>query len=183
LTIEEVETGVNYAVIISTNSGLWRYLIGDTVVFTSLFPHKIKVSGRTKQFINAFGEEIIVDNAEKALQEACRATAAAITEYTAGPVYMDSQSNGTHEWLIEFEKQPDDLEKFTQALDTALCALNSDYEAKRSKNTTLRMPIVHSLPQGAFYNWMKQCGKLGGQNKVPRLCNDRRYLESILLQL
>ncbi|MDR3094939.1 MAG: GH3 auxin-responsive promoter family protein [Bacteroidales bacterium] len=183
LTIEEVETGVNYAVIISTNSGLWRYLIGDTVVFTSLFPHKIKVSGRTKQFINAFGEEIIVDNAEKALQEACRTTAAAITEYTAGPVYMDSQNNGTHEWLVEFEKQPNDLEKFTQALDTALCALNSDYEAKRNKNTTLRMPIVHSLPQGTFYKWMKQCGKLGGQNKVPRLCNDRRHLDAILQQL
>ncbi|MDR2848289.1 MAG: GH3 auxin-responsive promoter family protein [Bacteroidales bacterium] len=180
LTIEEVETGVNYAVIISTNSGLWRYLIGDTIVFTSLFPHKIKVSGRTKQYINAFGEEIIVDNAEKALQKACHATGAVITEYTAGPVYMDSQSNGTHEWLVEFEQQPDSLEKFTQTLDTALCALNSDYEAKRSKDITLRMPIVRSLPHDTFYNWMKQCGKLGGQNKVPRLCNDRRHLDAIL---
>jgi hypothetical protein len=180
LTIGQVEKGKNYAIVISTNSGLWRYLIGDTVVFTSLYPHKIKISGRTKQFINAFGEEVIVDNAEKALQEACKATGATISEYTAGPVYMDSKTNGTHEWLIEFETEPDNLDKFTRALDSALCSFNSDYEAKRSKDITLRMPIVRRMPTGTFYNWMKNRGKLGGQNKVPRLSNDRQYIEEII---
>ena len=180
LTIDQVETGKNYAIVITTNAGLWRYLIGDTVVFTSLFPHKIKISGRTRQFINAFGEEVIVDNAEKALKEACRETGAIISEYTAGPVYMDSESNGAHEWLIEFERPPGDLAHFTKILDQSLCSLNSDYEAKRSKDITLRMPIVHHLPQGAFYEWMKKRGKLGGQNKVPRLANNREYIDDIL---
>ncbi|MDR1673820.1 MAG: GH3 auxin-responsive promoter family protein [Bacteroidales bacterium] len=179
LTIREVEAGKNYAVVISTNSGLWRYIIGDTVVFTSLYPHKIKISGRTRQFINAFGEEVIVDNAEKALLEACKATGASIAEYTAGPVYMDSHTNGAHEWLIEFEKQPENPDEFTRMLDTALCALNSDYEAKRSKNITLRMPIVRIMPRGTFYKWMKSCKKLGGQHKVPRLSNDRQYIDDI----
>jgi hypothetical protein len=183
LTIDRVEKGVNYAVVISTDSGLWRYVIGDTVVFTSLYPHKIKISGRTRQFINAFGEEIIVDNAEKALQEACKLTGAVITEYTAGPVYMDSHTNGAHEWLIEFEQPPHCLETFTCRLDAALCSLNSDYEAKRSKNITLRLPVVRSVPRGTFYGWMKHCGKLGGQNKVPRLCNDRHHIEAILKEL
>ncbi|MDR0713721.1 MAG: GH3 auxin-responsive promoter family protein [Bacteroidales bacterium] len=183
LTIEQVEKGVNYAIVISTNSGLWRYIIGDTVMFTSLYPHKIKISGRTRQFINAFGEEIIVDNAEKALLEACKATGAVITEYTAGPVYMDSNASGAHEWLIEFEQAPDCLDKFTRQLDAALCSLNSDYEAKRSRNITLRLPVVRSLPKGTFYKWMKHCGKLGGQNKVPRLSNDRRHIEAILTEL
>ncbi len=180
LTIDRVEKGKNYALVITTNAGLWRYVIGDTVVFTSLYPHKIKISGRTKQFINAFGEEVIVDNAEKALKEACRATGAIVSEYTAGPVYMDSKHNGAHEWLIEFEKEPDDLSLFTQTLDKSLCSLNSDYEAKRHKNITLRMPVVHVMPRGAFYEWMKNRGKLGGQNKVPRLANDRKYLDDIL---
>jgi phenylacetate-coenzyme A ligase PaaK-like adenylate-forming protein len=180
LTVDEVETGKNYAIVISANNGLWRYLIGDTVVFTSLYPHKIKISGRTRQFINAFGEEVIVDNAEKALQEACRATGAIVSEYTAGPVYMDCKTNGAHQWIIEFDAPPDSTEKFTRALDAALCSLNSDYEAKRDKDVTLRMPIVHVAPQGTFYNWMKSRGKLGGQNKVPRLSNDRRYLDEIL---
>ena len=178
-TLDQVETNHNYAMVITTNAGLWRYIIGDTVVFTSLYPHKIRISGRTKQFINAFGEEIIMDNAEKALKVACRATRAVVSEYTAGPVYMNSDRNGAHEWLIEFEKEPDDLSLFTQYLDRALCSLNSDYEAKRNNNITLNMPIVHSMPKGAFYNWMKQRGKLGGQNKVPRLSNDRRYLDEI----
>ncbi len=180
LTIEQVEVGKNYAMVITTNAGLWRYIIGDTVMFTSLFPHKIKISGRTRQFINAFGEEVIVDNAEKALKEACKATGAIISEYTAGPVYMDSETNGAHEWLIEFERQPDNLTQFTQILDQSLCSLNSDYEAKRGKNITLRMPIVHDLPKGTFYEWMKSRGKLGGQNKVPRLANDRKYVDDIL---
>ncbi|MDR2037443.1 MAG: GH3 auxin-responsive promoter family protein [Bacteroidales bacterium] len=180
LTIDQVETGKNYAIVISTNGGLWRYMIGDTVTFTSLYPHKIKISGRTRQYINAFGEEIIVDNAEKALHEACKTTGAIISEYTAGPVYMDQDNNGAHEWLIEFEKEPDDLSRFTQALDQALCSLNSDYEAKRNNNITLRMPIVRSMPKGSFYNWMRNTGKLGGQNKVPRLANDRKYIEDIL---
>jgi len=180
LAIDHVETNRNYAVVITTNAGLWRYIIGDTVVFTSTNPYKIKISGRTKQFINAFGEEVIVDNAEKALKAACKATNAVVSEYTAGPVYMNSEHNGAHEWLIEFEKEPDDLSVFTEHLDRALCSLNSDYEAKRIKNITLRMPIVHPMPKGAFYNWMKQRGRLGGQYKVPRLSNDRKYLEDIL---
>lgn len=180
LTVEQVETGKNYAMVITTNAGLWRYVIGDTVVFTSLYPHKIKISGRIKQFINAFGEEVIVDNAEKALKEACMETGAMISEYTAGPVYMDREQNGAHEWLIEFEKQPCDLPLFIQILDQSLCSLNSDYEAKRNKNITLRLPVVHSLPAGTFYKWMKNRGKLGGQNKVPRLANDRKYIDEIL---
>ena len=177
--LDQVEMNRNYAVAITTNSGLWRYMIGDTVVFTSLDPFKIKISGRTKQYINVFGEELIVDNAEKALKMACITTNAIISEYTAGPVYMTGKQNGAHEWLIEFEKEPEDLSQFTENLDKALCSVNSDYEAKRSKNITLRMPIVKSMPKGAFYSWMKKRGKFGGQNKVPRLSNDRRYLDEI----
>ena len=179
-TIDQVETNRNYALVITTNAGLWRYIIGDTVVFTSIHPHKIKITGRIKQFINAFGEELIVDNAEKALQIACRETNATVLEYTAGPVYMTGENNGAHEWLIEFEKKPEDMSVFTYSLDSALCRLNSDYEAKRNKNITLRMPIVHALPKGTFYKWMKQRGKLGGQNKVPRLSNDRKYIDDML---
>ena len=180
LAIDKVETNRNYAVVITTNAGLWRYIIGDTVVFTSTNPYKIKISGRTRQFINAFGEELIVDNAEKALKTACKATHAIVSEYTAGPVYMDGNHNGAHEWLIEFEKEPDDLKFFTEHLDEALCALNSDYEAKRNKNITLRMPVVQSMRKDVFYNWMKQRGRLGGQYKVPRLSNDRKYIDEIL---
>jgi len=180
LTIDRVETNRNYAIVITTNAGLWRYMIGDTVVFTSTNPYKIKISGRTRQFINAFGEEVIVDNAEKALKAACKVTNAIVSEYTAGPVYMDSNHNGAHEWLIEFEKEPDDLSLFTEHLDRTLCSLNSDYEAKRSRNITLRMPLVHSVPKGTFYNWMKQRSRLGGQYKVPRLSNDRKYVDEIL---
>jgi len=180
LTIHQVETNRNYAIVITTNAGLWRYLIGDTVVFTSTNPHKIKISGRVQQYINAFGEELIVDNAEKALKKVCQETNAIVSEYTAGPVYMNSEHNGAHEWLIEFEKEPENLQIFVEKLDMALCSLNSDYEAKRNKSITLRMPMVRSLPKNAFYNWMKQRGKLGGQNKVPRLSNDRKYLDEIL---
>lgn len=180
LNIGEVELNKNYALVISTNSGLWRYMIGDTIMFTSLYPHKIKITGRTRHFINAFGEEVIVDNAENALKTACEKTNALIREYTAAPVYMDENARGAHEWLIEFERKPDDLEFFTQILDNALCSINSDYEAKRYKGITLGPPIVRSLNNGTFFMWMKERGKLGGQNKVPRLFNTREYIDQLL---
>ena len=180
VTIENVDLDKNYAIVITTNSGLWRYIIGDTVSFTSLFPHKIKITGRTKHFINAFGEELIIENAEKALQIACEKTHAAIREFTAGPVFMCDNSNGAHEWLIEFEHEPESLDYFSTLLDNALCSLNSDYEAKRYHNITLRMPIVRKMKPTVFFTWMKDRGKLGGQNKVPRLSNNRQYIEEIL---
>ncbi|MFZ2287444.1 MAG: GH3 auxin-responsive promoter family protein [Bacteroidales bacterium] len=179
-TIGEVEKGVNYAVVISTDGGLWRYTIGDTVEFTSLFPHKIKITGRTKHFINAFGEEVIIDNAEKALEKACLGTGAHINEYTAGPVYMGDDTRGSHEWVIEFEKKPDDTDRFIDLLDDELKALNSDYEAKRYKDLTLGRPIVRFVPSGTFYKWFRERDKLGGQNKMPRLSNNREYVESVL---
>jgi hypothetical protein len=178
-TVRDVEIGVNYAILISTNGGLWRYMIGDTIVFTSLFPHKIKISGRTKYYINAFGEEVIEDNAEKALLAACDHTGAVIKEYTAGPVYMGDESKGAHEWMIEFDTAPKNMDKFTEVLDTSLCSINSDYEAKRFKNITLMKPKVVSLDPGTFYFWMQKRGKLGGQNKIPRLSNDRKYLDEL----
>ena len=180
LTIGEVEKGVNYAVVISTDGGLWRYTIGDTVEFTSLFPHKIKITGRTRHFINAFGEEVIIDNAEKALERACLGTGAHIVEYTAGPVYMGNETRGSHEWVIEFDRAPDDPDHFIELLDTALKELNSDYEAKRYKDLTLVKPIVRAVPQGTFYKWFRERDKLGGQNKMPRLSNTREYVESVL---
>ncbi|MEX0981908.1 MAG: GH3 auxin-responsive promoter family protein [Bacteroidales bacterium] len=178
-TIDEVEKGVNYAIIISTNGGLWRYMIGDTIVFTSLTPHKFKITGRTKYFINAFGEEVILENAENALMTACNHTGAQIRDYTAGPIYMSDDARGAHEWLIEFEKEPEDLERFTDVLDKALCSINSDYEAKRYKNSTLVMPTVIAIPRGTFYQWFQSKGKVGGQHKMPRLANDRKYLDEI----
>ena len=184
LPVWEVETGVNYAIVISTNGGLWRYMIGDTVMFTSKDPYKLRITGRTKQFINAFGEEIIVDNAERALQSACLATGAIISEYSAGPIFMsDTAKKGSHEWLIEFEKNPDSLENFTNVLDKKLQELNSDYEAKRFKNTTLDKPKVVVAMKGTFLQWMREKGKVGGQNKVPRLSNNREYLDELLLIL
>ena len=180
LTVEEVVPGENYAIVISTNSGLWRYLIGDTVVFTSTFPHKIKITGRTKHFINAFGEEVIIENAEKALSISCAKTNAIISEYTAAPIYMGDECTGSHEWLIEFEKAPADLDYFTSMLDNALCSINSDYEAKRYKSITLVMPTVRNLPRGTFYKWLKAKGKLGGQHKVPRLSNNRKIVDEVL---
>jgi len=167
-------------VVISTDGGLWRYAIGDTVEFTSLFPHKIKITGRTKHFINAFGEELIIDNAEKALEKACRGTEAQISEYTAGPVYMGSDSRGSHEWVIEFEREPNDLDHFIEILDTTLKAVNSDYEAKRYKDLTLSKPVVRVVPRGTFYNWFRERDKLGGQNKMPRLSNNREFIESVM---
>ncbi|TFG41137.1 MAG: GH3 auxin-responsive promoter family protein, partial [Bacteroidia bacterium] len=175
----EVETGVNYAMVISTNGGLWRYMIGDTIVFTDTDPYRFRISGRTKHFINAFGEEVIVDNADKALEAACKGTGAIITEYTAGPVYMGESSRGTHEWIIEFEKEPDDISKFTGLLDDTLKLINSDYEAKRYKDINLVMPVVRSVPGGTFNRWLKSKNKLGGQNKVPRLSNTREFIEEL----
>ncbi len=181
--LEEVELHENYALVISTNAGLWRYIIGDTIKFTCKYPFKIKVTGRTKHFINAFGEEIIIDNAENAMTVACQHTGAIVNEYTAGPVFMDENSRGAHQWIIEFEVPPKDMDHFTSILDNTLKTLNSDYEAKRHKNLTLEFPHVVSAPQGTFYNWMKQRGKIGGQNKIPRLANNRQYLDELMNML
>jgi hypothetical protein len=178
--LKKVELGKNYAPVISTNGGLWRYLIGDTIQFTSLSPFKIKVSGRLKHYINAFGEELIVDNSDSAITAACNATGAIVTDYTAAPIYFSDAGNGAHEWLIEFENIPENIEQFNTVLDDALKAANSDYEAKRYKDIALRKPVVHALKQGVFTDWLKQKGKLGGQHKVPRLSNDRKYVDEIL---
>ncbi len=180
LTLDQVELGKNYALVISTNAGLWRYKIGDTIRFTSLSPYRIKISGRTKHFINAFGEEVIVENAEVAITSACNATGAIITNFTAAPLYMESGKRGGHEWLIEFEKEPSSLQQFTQVLDRSLREVNSDYDAKREKDIALQEPIVHAAPRNTFTNWLSHKGKLGGQNKVPRLSNSREYLEEIM---
>ncbi len=180
LSVGEVETGRNYVIVISTNGGLWRYILGDTIIFTSLYPHKIKISGRTKHFINAFGEELIIDHAENALKTACNKTGAIISEYTAGPVFMSDKNKGSHEWLIEFEKEPGNMEDFITVLDNTLQSINSDYEAKRYKDITIDPPNVYSVKKGLFYQWLKEKGKLGGQNKVPRLANNRKYLDELL---
>jgi hypothetical protein len=180
LTLDEVELDKNYAPIISTNAGLWRYLIGDTIKFTSLVPYRIQVTGRTKHFINAFGEEVIIDNAERALEEACSQTGAIIRDYTAAPIYFNDDECGAHEWLIEFEKKPAEFERFVDILDQTLRRINSDYDAKRFKDMALRRPIVRRVPEGTFFNWMKEKGKLGGQHKVPRLANNREYVDAIL---
>ncbi|MBI3138331.1 MAG: GH3 auxin-responsive promoter family protein [Sphingobacteriales bacterium] len=178
--LQDVELGRNYALVISTNGGLWRYLVGDTVQFTSLRPYRVKVSGRLKHYINAFGEEVIVDNTDKAIAMAAEKTGTVVNDYTAAPVYFSDNANGAHEWLIEFEQEPADLEVFTCELDTALKNINSDYEAKRYKSIALGQPVVHSLRKGIFSEWLQSRGKLGGQHKVPRLSNDRKYLEEIL---
>ncbi|OOG15825.1 hypothetical protein BWD42_23370 [Sphingobacterium sp. CZ-UAM] len=180
LRLDQVEIGKNYALIISTNAGLWRYKIGDTIKFTSLSPYRFQISGRTKQFINTFGEEVIVDNAEQALAEASKLTNARIKDYTAGPVYFKDAEAGAHEWVIEFEQQPNDFNRFCEILDAKLREINSDYDAKRFKNMALRPPVVHNAPADTFYKWMKSRGKLGGQNKVPRLSNNREYLDPLL---
>ncbi|MFV0289709.1 MAG: GH3 auxin-responsive promoter family protein [Mangrovibacterium sp.] len=180
LAIEDVELNRNYAIVISTNGGLWRYLIGDTVKFTQRFPFKIKITGRTKHFINAFGEELIIDNAEEALKVACERTNAKIKEFTAGPIFMSENTKGAHQWIIEFEQEPDDLQHFISLLDNSLKTLNSDYEAKRHRNITLNEPEVMVARNGLFYDWMKLRGKVGGQNKIPRLSNDRTYLNELL---
>ncbi len=178
--LHEVELHKNYALIISTNGGLWRYAIGDTIKFTSLSPFRIQITGRTKHFINAFGEEVIIDNAEKALAKACAETHAAIRDYTACPIYFQGNDAGGHEWIIEFEQAPSNLDQFVDTLDNTLREVNSDYDAKRFKDMALRRPTVHVAKEGTFYNWLKQRGKLGGQHKVPRLANERKYVEEIL---
>lgn len=175
----DVEIGKNYEIIISTNAGLWRYRIGDTVTFTSLYPFRIKVTGRTKHFINAFGEELIIDNAEKALAKACALCDCTISDYTAGPIYMNGNEQGGHEWLIEFQRPPRDLSAFGNALDAELKTLNSDYDAKRTGNLTLNPPLIRPVAHGTFYNWLKSKNKLGGQHKVPRLSNDRKMIEEL----
>ncbi len=180
LTLADVETGKNYAMVISTSGGLWRYLIGDTVMFSSLRPVKFRITGRTRHFINAFGEEVIVDNAEAALRKACQATQAEITDYTAAPVFMADGEKARHQWLIEFSRAPENPDFFTELLDNALKAINSDYEAKRYKNLALHTPEVVILPKGTFHEWLKLKGKLGGQHKVPRLSNDRAIADEIL---
>lgn len=180
INLESVELDVNYALVISTNGGLWRYIIGDTIRFTSLKPYRFKISGRTKSYINAFGEEVIVENADNAIAHACLKTGAQIREYTACPIYMLDNDQGAHEWLVEFVKEPEDLNLFALLLDEQLRLVNSDYDAKRFQNMILNPPILRSVKVGTFSKWLKGIGKLGGQNKVPRLSNDRIILEQIL---
>ena len=180
LQLEEVEIGKNYALVISTNSGLWRYIIGDTIQFVSVNPYRIKVSGRLKHFINAFGEEVIVDNADYAISRACGECNATVNDYTAAPVYFSKEANGCHQWVIEFSQAPNDVNLFAHKLDIALQSINSDYEAKRHKSIALSEPKISVVPNGTFGNWLKSKGKLGGQHKVPRLSNDRKLVEEIL---
>ncbi|MDP2686485.1 MAG: GH3 auxin-responsive promoter family protein [Aequorivita sp.] len=180
IPLSEVEEGKNYAVVITTNAGLWRYKIGDTVRFTSTDPFRIKVTGRTKHHINVFGEELIIENAETALRKVSQLTNAEIVDYTAAPIFMNGKEKGAHEWIIEFKSPPDDLNSFTQLLDAALQEVNSDYEAKRFNNTTLNLPKIHNARERLFYDWLKEKNKLGGQHKVPRLSNTRDYLEELL---
>jgi hypothetical protein len=181
LPLSSVELGKSYAMVISTNSGLWRYSIGDTVRFVSTSPYRIRITGRTKHFINVFGEELVIENAETALSKACKKTDALVSNFTAGPVFFGTEKQkGGHEWIIEFTKQPNDLALFTQFLDEELRSINSDYDAKRYKDMALLAPKVHAAPENTFYQWMKKKGKLGGQNKVPRLSNSRDFLEELL---
>jgi len=176
----EVEKGKNYAIVITTNAGLWRYCIGDTVRFTSVNPYKIKVTGRTKHFINAFGEELIIENAEVALKKACEVAKCEIVDYTVAPIFMNNKEKGGHEWLIEFRKKPQNVEMFKSVLDETLKTLNSDYEAKRYNNMTLNPPKIHVVRKNLFQDWLKVKGKLGGQHKVPRLSNERDYIDEML---
>jgi len=181
IPLSEVEEGKNYAIIITTNAGLWRYKIGDTVRFTSTNPYRIKVTGRTKHHINVFGEELIIENAETALRKVSQQTNSEIVDYTAAPVFMNGKEKGAHEWMIEFKKVPKDLGVFSNLLDLALQEVNSDYEAKRFNNTTLNAPKVHPARENLFYDWLKNKNKLGGQHKVPRLSNTRDFLEELLI--
>jgi hypothetical protein len=180
VSLDEVNLHTNYALIISTNAGLWRYMVGDTIKFSSLSPYRFRITGRTKHFMNAFGEEVMVDNADKAIAIACKKTHAQIKEYSAAPVYMNQHASGAHEWVIEFEVAPDSMKQFTHELDIALKSINSDYEAKRYQSMILKEPIIHAVARDTFYKWFKMKNKLGGQHKVPRLSNDRKYIEEIL---
>ena len=178
--LDKVSIGKNYALVISTTGGLWRYLVGDTIQFTSIHPYKIKVTGRLKHYMNAFGEEVIVDNSDNAIAIAAEKTGSIVNDYTAAPIFFSEHANGAHEWLIEFEKKPDNLQQFIIELDNALKNCNSDYEAKRHRDIALRLPIVHILPKGHFTKWLHSKNKVGGQHKVPRLSNERVILEEIL---
>ncbi|MFA6335293.1 MAG: GH3 auxin-responsive promoter family protein [Bacteroidales bacterium] len=179
-TIESVKTGVNYAIVITTNGGLWRYLLGDCVMFASLRPHKIIISGRTQLFINAFGEEMMINNAEKALAKTCSETGVVVSNYTVAPLFMDGREKGSHQWVVEFSQPPKNFEDFADLLDRNICLFNSDYEAKRSNNATMKRLTLTTVANGVFYRWMSERGKLGGQNKVPRLFNKRDYIEQLL---
>ena len=180
IPLSDVELGKNYAIVITTNAGLWRYKIGDTIRFTSINPFRIKVTGRTKHHINVFGEELIIENAEVALRKAAKLTHSEIIDYTAGPIFMEGKEKGAHEWIIEFKKQPDDSATFNKLLDAFLQESNSDYEAKRYNNTTLKPPKIHTARKDLFKDWLKQNDKLGGQNKIPRLSKSREFLEKLL---
>ncbi|MBU2950586.1 GH3 auxin-responsive promoter family protein [Tamlana agarivorans] len=180
IPLSEVQLNQNYAVIITTNAGLWRYKIGDTVRFTSLNPYRIRVSGRTKHHINVFGEELIIENAENALKSVCNQTNSEIVEYTAAPIFMQGKEKGAHEWLIEFKTAPNNMNTFNELFDNALQSLNSDYEAKRYNNMTLNKPTIHVARKNLFYDWLKQNNKLGGQHKIPRLSNTREYISELL---
>ena len=180
IPLHEVEKGKNYAIIITTNAGLWRYQIGDTVRFTCIDPYRIKVTGRTKHFINVFGEELIIENTDKALKSVSKKIGCAVVEYTVAPIFMKGKQKGAHEWLIEFKTPPKDINYFSALLDNALKALNSDYEAKRYNNTTLNPPKINVARAEQFHDWLKSKNKLGGQHKVPRLSNSRLYLEELL---
>lgn len=180
IPIWEVEKGKNYALVISTNAGLWRYLIGDTITFSSIQPYRFKITGRISQYLNTFGEEVMIENTDKALAIACQKANVNVLEYSVAPIFMHTNSKGGHEWVIEFEKAPEDLVFFCHSLDEALKAVNSDYEAKRFKNMALTEPKIHLAQKGLFYQWMKRQDKLGRQFKVPRLSNERKYLESLL---
>lgn len=178
--LDEVEKGVNYALVISTNAGLWRYIIGDTIKFTDVNPFRFKITGRTKHFINAFGEELVIENADYAISSACKKMNVSITDYTAAPVMFEKHSIGTHEWVIEFDEVPTSIDHFRDELDLQLKSVNSDYEAKRFKDIAMIKPIVKAVPKGTFHAWLKRSGKLGGQHKVPRLSNNRQYIDDIL---
>lgn len=180
IPLSEVQIGVNYAIIITTNAGLWRYRIGDTVRFTSTKPYRIRVSGRTKHHINVFGEELIIENAENALKKASLVTNCEIIDYTVAPVFMEGKEKGAHEWIIEFKTPPKDFTLFITQLDLALQEINSDYEAKRFNNMTLNIPVIHQAREKLFYDWLKKNDKLGGQHKIPRLSNSRQYVEELL---
>ena len=178
--LAEVKPGKHYALVVSTSGGLWRYMPGDTVMFTSLHPYRIKVTGRTKQFINAFGEEVMVDNTDKALAQTCQATGAVVVDYTVAPQYLARGRKGGHQWLVEFEREPGDIAEFSDLLDRNLQRCNSDYEAKRYHSLALERLQLVPLPKGTFHNWLRTKGKLGGQHKVPRLANHRQYVDDIL---
>ena len=179
VSLEEIELYINYAIVISTNAGLWRYKIGDTIEFTCKNPYRIKVTGRIKHHINAFGEELIIDNAENALSKVLNKTNSEIVDYTAAPIFMENKNEGSHEWMIEFKKNPKNIEEFTFLLDNELKKQNSDYEAKRYKNLTLNFPKINIAKKGLFYNWLKKNNKLGGQHKIPRLSNERTFIEEL----